>query len=104
VAAETRTVIAPRDRLQIVGTVAYMSPEQAGQSIDARSDLFAGTAEMLTDAALRRRDIATLAAILHRSGPRITSPRERIVLRAPQIATTPDCLGSLALDLQSDRA
>src|SRR5512138_1635095 len=55
----------------ILGTVAYMSPEQAeGKTVDARSDIFAFGAvlyEMLTGQKAFHRDskIATLAAILN---------------------------------------
>ena len=78
----------------IVGTVDYMSPEQAeGKSVDARSDIFSfGTLlyEMLTGRRAFHADtgIATLAAVVHKDPaalrelrPEIPAPIERIVQR-----------------------
>ncbi|MGH9200288.1 MAG: serine/threonine protein kinase, partial [Vicinamibacterales bacterium] len=94
--AETRAQSAPRTAQgQIVGTVAYMSPEQArGEPVDARSDLFSfGTLfyEMLTGhRPFQAGDsISTLAAILNSEPPPPSTvvgtslPREveRVVLR-----------------------
>ena len=68
--AATRTMAAMTEEGKILGTVAYMSPEQAqGQAVDARSDIFSFGAvlyEMLTgQQAFRRSNTAsTLAAIL----------------------------------------
>ncbi len=78
----------------IVGTAAYMSPEQAqGHALDARSDIFAfGLVwyEMLTGQRAFRGDswVAILAAILHEEprplrsiSPLIPAPIERAVAR-----------------------
>ena len=71
--AATRTVTADGPRTQegsIVGTVAYMSPEQAaGQTVDGRSDIFSFGAvlyEMVTGvrAFVGNSTVSTLAAVL----------------------------------------
>ena len=97
---------------EVLGTVAYMSPEQAqGQTIDVRSDLFSfGTLlyEMLTGRRPFQGDnhIATLAAILeHHPKPpseiaRALLPREveRLVLRC--LRKDPDRRYQTASDLR----
>jgi serine/threonine protein kinase len=75
----------------IVGTVSYMSPEQAeGKKVDARSDIFSFGSllyEMLSGRRAFRRDsqALTLAAILHLEPPALPegtpSEMERIVAR-----------------------
>jgi serine/threonine protein kinase len=78
----------------IIGTVAYMSPEQAdGHTVDARSDIFAFGAvlyEMITGKRAFTGDskLSTLASVLHsepvpvsRLGPGIPRDVERIISR-----------------------
>ena len=73
----------------IVGTVAYMSPEQAqGRTVDARSDVFSfGSVlyELLTgrQAFMGDTSLATLAAVVNDSPPRLEASRalEQIVRR-----------------------
>ncbi len=72
----TRTMLPRTEEGAILGTVAYMSPEQAeGKKIDARSDVFAFGAtlyEMLTGkrAFQGQTRLSTLTAILHKEpGP-----------------------------------
>ncbi len=89
--AQTLTARQPTDLGMIVGTAAYMSPEQAeGKTVDARSDIFSFGSllyEMLTGTRPFRRDTAalTLAAILHMEPPALPDgfppELERIVAR-----------------------
>ena len=82
--APTRTLDTLTSTGTVVGTVAYMSPEQAaGGAVDARTDVFSFGAvlyEMLTGAAAFRRDSAasTLAAVLRDSPPPVESVRRDI--------------------------
>jgi len=90
----TQTMRAETEEGTIVGTVSYMSPEQAeGKKVDARSDIFAFGAvlyEMATGRRAFQSDtrMSTLAAILHKEPPPASSispgvPRdlEKIILR-----------------------
>jgi len=73
--AQAATVVDATEAGTILGTLAYMSPEQVlGKSVDARSDLFAlGVVlhEMLSGARPFQRDSApeTMAAILNEESP-----------------------------------
>ena len=88
----------------VVGTAAYMSPEQArGETVDHRTDIFSfGIVlhEMLTGTPLfrRRSNVDTMHAILHDAPPRLpdgigdaTDDLQRVIDRclgkAPAIAT-----------------
>jgi Tol biopolymer transport system component len=107
----TATLVTAEGRL--LGTIAYMSPEQAeGKPADKRSDVFAlGT--MLYEMATGRRpfsadtDVATLAAIVRDSpmpiakvNPRIPNELARIVRRA--MAKDPDRRQQSAKDLRNE--
>jgi hypothetical protein len=88
---EAETVTARTAEGTIVGTVAYMSPEQAqSKPVDARSDIFAFGAvlyEMLTGRQAFRGDtkISTLAAIINQEPPPLAAeiPRdlEKLITR-----------------------
>ncbi len=77
---ETRTVGPVTQAGVVVGTVAYMSPEQAqGKPVDSRSDIFSFGSmlyEMLTGRRAFEQDsaVGTLAAILHNDPAPPTSP------------------------------
>ena len=90
----TRTLKPRTQEGMILGTVAYMSPEQAeGKKVDARSDIFSFGAllyEMVTGQRAFQRDtkMSTLAAIineepkpLHEAAAGIPSELERIITR-----------------------
>ena len=68
----------------VIGTVSYMSPEQAkGQHVDERSDVFSFGVilyEMLTGEMAFRRDsdVETLHAIIHEKPPRLSGLRGRV--------------------------
>jgi serine/threonine protein kinase len=92
--AETATAAARTEEGTVLGTVAYMSPEQAeGKPVDARSDIFSfGLVlyEMLTGRHPFRREsrMSTLAAILNEEvkplselSPSVAPEIERTVLR-----------------------
>ena len=81
--------LALSERGAIVGTVAYMSPEQAqGQIVDARSDVFSFGSllyELLSGRRAFMGDtlLATLSAVVNDAPPRLEAPRtlEQVVSR-----------------------
>jgi Tol biopolymer transport system component/predicted Ser/Thr protein kinase len=87
----TRTIKPHTEEGTVVGTAAYMSPEQAeGKPVDARSDIFSFGAvlyEMISGQRAFRGDsrMSTLSAVLHKEPPPMGAeiPREleRIILR-----------------------
>ena len=89
--APTRSVSVQTAEGRIVGTMAYMSPEQAqGKPVDARSDIFSFGAvlyEMVTGRRAFRGDteISTLAAVIDQepepAGPGVPRDLERIITR-----------------------
>ena len=89
--ASTKSAMARTAEGKIVGTVAYMSPEQAqGQPVDARSDVFSFGAvlyEMVTGRPAFRGNtsISTLAAVINQdpqpAGPDVPRDLERIISR-----------------------
>ncbi|HET9263280.1 MAG TPA: protein kinase [Vicinamibacterales bacterium] len=89
--ASTRSALVRTAEGTIVGTVAYMSPEQAqGKPVDARSDVFSFGAvlyEMVTGRPAFRGDtrISTLAAVINQdpppAGPDVPRDLERIIVR-----------------------
>jgi serine/threonine protein kinase len=85
-----KTLTAATEEGSIVGTPAYMSPEQAeGKKLDTRSDIFSFGAvlyEMVTGQRAFQADsvVATLAAILHEEPKPISALRDDI---PPELAT-----------------
>ena len=91
----TRTVLPVTEEGTAVGTVSYMSPEQAqGKSVDSRSDIFSFGCvlyEMLTGRRAFQEDsaVGTMAAILHHdpalpASPAIPRALVRILFRCLQ--------------------
>jgi two-component system LytT family response regulator len=97
------------DRGRIVGTAAYMSPEQVrGAEVDARSDLFAFGAllyEMLSGEPAFRREtgVETLHAVLKEPAPRLRA--ERLGASAPVLQRALDrCLAKDPADRYASAA
>jgi two-component system LytT family response regulator len=97
------------DRGRILGTAAYMSPEQVrGAEVDARSDLFAFGAllyEMLSGEPAFRREtgVETLHAVLKEPAPRL--PAEGLGAAAPVLQRVLDrCLAKAPSDRYSSAA
>jgi serine/threonine protein kinase len=90
--ASTRTAQETTEKGTIVGTVAYMSPEQAeGKKLDARSDVFSfGSVlyEMVTGRRAFEGDskVVTLAAVIEREAPplggEVPHDLEKIITRS----------------------
>ena len=106
----TEQVTAPQ---QVIGTAAYMSPEQAeGRAVDARSDIFS-LGVVLYEMATGRRpfegnsDLALLSSIIKDPMPPLAARRpdappdlERIIRRC--LAKEPERRYQTALDLRND--